>query len=236
MTPTQTLDDIENLLSLMAESEVAIAVNKTVVDWLTSPRVQRITWSNNRSVPGWLFRTDAGTFEEYRGWIEHSGYAAVLLDGAILQISFDFSGPELVGHRLLYFPCPFDLDHSLLMDEDLSLLEIIDLYANPIKANEIRLRSPVRFDYTRGDTNPNHPPSHMTFQWRRVRLPVSAPLSLGHFVHFVFKYFYPDLWSIHQFIREWPVDEILGDSSSLNGTYLSLVAPTGDLTAAAGQF
>ena len=226
MTPNQTLADIENLLSLMAEAEVAIAVNKIVANWLTSPRVQRITWSSNNSVPGWLFRTDSGSFKEYRGWIEHSGYAAVLLDGAILQISFDFSGLELVGHRLLYFPCPFDLDRSLLMDATLSLVDIIDLYADPMNSNEFRLRSPVRFDYLKGDTTPGHTPSHLTFQWRRVRLPVSAPLSLGHFVHFVFKYFYPDLWSVHQFIREWPVDDTQEDSEELNETHLNLVSPS----------
>ena len=211
----------------MAEAEVAIAVNKAVVDWLASPRVQRITWANNKSVPGWLFRTDAGTIEEYRGWIEHSGYAAVLLDGAILQISFDFSGDELVGHRLLYFPCPFDFDRSLLMGTDLSMVEIIDLYADPVSPGEFRLRSPVRFDYTKAEISPDHPPSHMTFQWRRVRVPVSAPLSLGHFVHFVFKYFYPDLWHLHDFIREWPVDDIPDSYRSLNETHLSLGSPTG---------
>ena len=205
MTPRRTLIDIQNLVDSLANAEVAISTNKVVQRWLQPSGYQRITWATNATTEGYLFRNSSPTIEEYVGWVKNSSYSALLLDGSVLQISYDFDGPELVGHRLHYFPCPFDLDDSLV--RELPFLEVVDFYAESLEFDRIRLRTPIRFDFQYDLTTErvHHPRSHLTFQWAYVRLPVTSPLSLGQFIKFVFKNFYPFLWRAHGFIREWPV-------------------------------
>ena len=150
--------------------------------------LHRITWPNNTSVPPCLFRIKSPTVSEYRGWVDSQGYSAILLDGSIIQISYDFDDSALVGHRLLYFPCPFDLELEYL--DTFTLSELIDVYFGE-GTEWVRLRSPVRFDYDPTALSEHHPASHMTFQWSHARIPVKSPLSLGHFIQFVFQNFYP---------------------------------------------
>ena len=203
MTPRRVFFELDNFLTLLLRSEVAILTTKVILQH-GSPGIQRITWAKNKVAPGELFRNTSPTVLEYREWIDKQGYSAVLFDGSILQISYDFENSELAGHRLLYFPCPFDFDQELL--EVFALVDVIDFYRDHETAN-VRLRSPLRFDY-QPDTNlESHPNSHMTFQWSHTRVPVMAPISPGHFIHFVFKNFYPTMWEVHDFLQEWPKHE-----------------------------
>ena len=204
MTPDSLFQELHNFLSLLLRSEVAISTTN-IVQLQASGGFQRITWSNNSAVPGELFRSDSSTVSEYRDWINWQGYSAVLLDGSFIQVSYDFQYSELVGHRLLYFPCPFDLEIEFL--DDLSLPELVSLYLEQ-GIDQIRLRTPVRFDYDPNAISETHPASHMTFQWSHSRIPVMSPLSPGHFIQFVFQNFYPFLWSTHSFLKEWPRVEL----------------------------
>ncbi len=200
MTPDSIIRELTNFLSLLLRSGVAISTTSPVET--RGPRgLRRITWSRNSAVPGDLFRNNSSTVSEYRDWIDWQGYSAVLLDGSFVQISYDFEYAELKGHRLLYFPCPFDLDVELL--NDLPLTELVHLYLDE-GIDNVRLRTPVRFDYDPGASSEIHPASHMTFQWEHSRIPVMSPLSLGHFIQFVFQNFYPYLWNAHPFLKEWP--------------------------------
>ena len=205
MTPQRTLIDIQNLMDALSNSGVAISTNKAVLNWLQSSGRQRVTWATNSRTPGALFRSYSATLQEYVGWVENSSYSALLLDGGILQISYDFDGQIVVAHRLCFFPCPFDLDVSLV--RELPFRDVIELYAESSQFDDIRLRTPVRFDYdfVNAAVNDQHPTTHMTFQWSHVRLPVVSPLSLGHFVRFVFRNFYPSLWRVHSFLHDRPV-------------------------------
>ena len=204
MTPDNLLYELDEFLKLLLESDVALSTTKVVAQ--RGPAgFQRVTWATNTAVPGYLFRLHSATVSEYREWVDCQGYSAVLFDGSLIQMSYDFDYSGLVGHRLLYFPCPFDLDPELL--NGFPLAEVIDFY----QAQEIayvRLRSPVRFDYDPFAGADAHPVSHMTFQWSHSRLPVMAPISPGHFIQFVFKNFYPAMWRVHDFIQEWPRHEI----------------------------
>ena len=200
MTPDRLSRELRDFLSLLLRSEVAISTTN-VVQFRASGGFQRVTWSNNSVVPGDLFRGDSPTVAEYRDWIERQGYSAVLFDGSFIQVSYDFEYSELIGHRLLYFPCPFDLEMNFL--DDLSLIELVHLYQEQ-GIDEVRLRTPVRFDYDPNSSSEIHPASHLTLQWSHSRIPVISPLSPGHFIQFVFQNFYPFLWNAHRFLREWP--------------------------------
>ncbi len=202
MTPVSTIHDLENFLTLLLRSEVARATTK-VVALRGVEGFQRVTWATNSSVPGELFRNESASVSEYREWLRRQGYSALLFDGSIIQISYDFNYTGLIGHRLVYFPCPFNLESELM--DLFDLVEIIDMYSDQDVA-KVRLRSPVRFDFDiRSAAGASHPVSHMTFQWSYTRVPVMAPISLGHFVQFIFRSFYPKMWQVHDFIRDWPL-------------------------------
>ena len=101
--------------------------------------------------------------------------------------------------------CPFDLELEYL--DTFTLSELIDVYFEE-GTDRVRLRTPVRFDYDPTAHSQHHPASHMTIQWSHSRIPVKSPLSLGHFIQFVFHNFYPWLWNAHSFLNEWPRDEL----------------------------
>ena len=204
MTPGSLFRDLNNFLSLLLNSQIALTTT-TVIDVLGHMGNRSITWSNNYSVPGDLFRFDSSTVSEYQRWIESRGYSAILFDGSFVQISYNFRRSELVGHRLLYFPCPFDMDMELL--DEISLPDLIELYSEE-GTGGVKLRTPVRFDYDPSSWKTSHPASHMTFQWANARIAVSSPLSLGHFIQFVFQNFYPTYWYAHEFLNQWPCDEL----------------------------
>ena len=201
MTPDNLLHELENLISLLLDAELALSATK-VVSVRGHGGFERITWATNSQVPGRLFRTPSATVAEYRNWIKWHGYSAILFDGSLLQISYDFENSELIAHRLSYFPCPFDLEVDLL--GAFGLIEVVDMYQTQ-EVPHIRLRAPVRFDYSKVGDSLTHPKSHMTFQWSHTRIPVIAPISLGHFIRFIFKSFYPFMWEVHEFVREWPL-------------------------------
>jgi len=120
------------------------------------------------------------------------------------------------------YPCPVVLelpDHEL----ELPLSDLVDLEIasdfegdlNGINFQEfdsatrlephLRLRSPIRFDYDPRRAGADHPASHVTLAGDECRCPVFGPLSIGHFVRFIFRYFYSIVWQRHSFIREWPL-------------------------------
>lgn len=203
MTPNSLLYELQDFFTLLLESEIAMSATKAIA-LSGASGFRRITWATNTAVPGDLFRKVSPTVSEYRDWVNRQGYSAVLFDGSLVQISYDFSNSDLARHRLLYFPCPFDLDPDLL--RTFSLLEVIDLYQSQNTAS-VRLRSPLRFDFDALANTDTHPASHMTFQWSHARIPVMAPISPGHFIQFVFKSFYPAMWKVHSFLQEWPQHE-----------------------------
>jgi hypothetical protein len=172
-------------------------VNKSVISTIKGKK-RRVTWSQITSSKGCLFRERCASIDEYIEWVKSNSYSALLYDGSFFQITYDFDSDELVGHRLVYYPCPYDIDEQLLRTE--GLLDVIQM----CNQKDIRLRSPLRFDYDKDAFSESHPASHMTLLWEHCRWPVVTPLSLGHFVRFIFKHFYPNLWELHDFINRWP--------------------------------
>ncbi|MDE2935660.1 MAG: DUF2290 domain-containing protein [Chloroflexota bacterium] len=190
-------------MELLQTSDVAHTVNE-VVELGLSRGDTRVTWAGGDQFSGELFRNDSGSIDEYCDWVRANAYSAALFDGSLLQLTFDFSHNRLMGHRLCFIPCPFNLDQKLL--QETSLLEVVDLYRDN-GYEDLRLVSPMRFDYGRTFDPDTHPRSHFTFQSHNCRIPVSTPVLLGNFIEFVFRFFYPIYWMLHSFIREWPTKD-----------------------------
>lgn len=203
MTPAKQRADLQNLLDLLASFGLAVWVRPTIIE-AGQGGVARVTWSAGPRSQHDLFRSESYTIAAYREWLLSGELSAVLFDGAVLQITFDFFGNQLSGHRLAYLPCPVELDddgRDLIVDQP--ILEVIDAYLRTNLEN-IRLRTPVRFDFDAEAAREDHPASHITFNGCECRVPVSGPLSLGDFVDFVFRNFYPQQWKKYAFLRDQP--------------------------------
>jgi hypothetical protein len=200
---TRTLNShrqaIQGFVDLLATAEIAIDTNPALA--IGNGSLVRLTWPSTTAV-GELFREPSFTLETYRGLIAARAFTAVLYDGGLLQVSYDFAGNTVVGHRLAFVPSPFDFDRDVLTR--LPLLDAMDEYASDL--GRLKLRSPIRFDYDLAHAAEEHAAVHATIISPACRWPVVAPLSLGHFVRFVFLRFYPALWSVHRFLREVPHD------------------------------
>ena len=203
LTANQTSTEIRNLIDLLVTSGTAIFTNRIIQ---SSGAATRITWAHHGASTGVLFRGDFCTIDDYRNWILAGAYSAILFDGSIIQLTYDFEYADLIRHRLAYYPCPFDIDQNLLREEP--ILDVIDMFIDG-QQSLVRLRSPLRFDYDAAAQGANHPASHLTLLSPDCRWPVVAPLSPGHFIRFIFHNFYPLLWANLEFIRNWP--QRLGD-------------------------
>ncbi len=137
---------------------------------------------------------------EYCEHVRNQAYLAVLYDGSLLQMSYEFYASRLTGHRLCFYPCPYDIEPDELVAGP--ILDVIDLYRAAADA-PLRLRSPIRFDYDPANASEGHPAVHVHMLWGHCRCAVYAPLSVGHFLQFVFCNFFPGVWAEHKFLRNW---------------------------------
>jgi hypothetical protein len=189
VTTSRTVrDDVTNLLDYLLNAELAIYIN------MVSISNQRVSWHAHRPTAPFLINREDPTLETYRNWVEVGAYSAILLDGALLQITYDVDAGQISRHRLAYVPCPYKLDKRMIREE--ALLDIIDLHVES-EPTKMVLHSTVRFDFDPRAAKLGHPASHMTINSSDCRIACTAPMHVGRFADFVFRNFYPDLWNAH---------------------------------------
>jgi hypothetical protein len=194
MAPSRRVvrDELSNVLAYLLESEIALLTNAV------RDEGERVSWWRFSSASsGFLEFREPPSFAGYRAWVANGDFSALLYDGALLQVSYDFVGTVLVAHRLSWVPCPFLVDEELLQVEP--VLDVLDLYAGGSPADVV-LKTAVRFDFDADRAAPNHPAAHMTINAAHCRIACAAPLRLGHFIDFIFRNFYPDLWQAHPYL------------------------------------
>jgi hypothetical protein len=187
-TSRKIWNELNSLLDYLARSAVAETIAQPVRDGT------RITWQPSGIGGGDLYRHPAPTVDEYISWLRARAYSALLFDGSLLQVTYNFDGDELVGHRLAYVPCPFLIDAELA--RTMPLQELIELYLDD-PAESVVLRATIRFDYDPGAARADHPASHVSINSPGCRIPCVAPLHLSQFTAFVFRHFYPQLRGLH---------------------------------------
>jgi len=199
MTINQLHRDVRNLLNCLSDSGLVIHVNPVCCSRSGLKTV--ISWRSLKGVALPISSTEFASVDEYCDYLRYSSYSAILFDGSLLQVSYEYYRRSLVKHRLCFYPCPFEVDIDLLQSEP--ILDVIDAYREDGE-EYLRLRSPIRFDYNQDMYSKDHPTTHVHMLKPCCRCAVVAPLSLGHFVKFVFSNFYPRAWKDHEFIRQWP--------------------------------
>ena len=126
--------------------------------------------------------------EIYRDLAESRAFNIKMLDGALIQMTYQFVNGGLQKHRLAFFPSP---SLSEFQNDPQSYFED-DLYADIVANNIVHV--PLRFDYDASEDLHQaltHPKSHLTLgQYRNCRIPVSAPLTPLQFTDFLLRNFY----------------------------------------------
>lgn len=115
-------------------------------------------------------------------------YIVKMADGAMIQMTYAFHGPDLSRHRLAFLPSPhleeFQNNPEIYLEDE--------IYADIVARNIVPF--PIRFDYdTREEIYQEleHPKSHLSLgQYENCRIPVSSPLTPFHFMQFILRNFY----------------------------------------------
>jgi hypothetical protein len=195
VTPTSRAvqTEVENILTYLIESELVLYALPVV------SRADVVSWPPTGQE--FLPARELSTTDHYRHWVATRAYSAVLVDGALLQFTYECIGRELVAHRLAYIPAPFEMDRNLLAQEP--ILDVFDMYANG-RAIDVILATAVRFDYEGSSPSSEHPAVHLTINSPSCRIPCAGPLRIGRFIAFVFQHFYPDEWRLHPYLARLP--------------------------------
>lgn len=188
MITTRSLcDSIRNALDFLVEAELLLYANAV------AQRSTRVTWHPHRHVP-FPHGSDPATVDQYLAWVSAGHYTAALPEGSLLQLTYDVEGGEITGHRLAYVPCPV-LDQAQLIQEGEPIVDVVDAYLAAGPASAVVLRSPIRFDFDPAAAKPGHPAVHLTINGSDCRIACHAPMHPYQFIDFVYRHFYPQLWS-----------------------------------------
>jgi len=191
VTTTRSLrDEVRNVLDYLSDAELTLYTNAV------SMSETRVAWHAHQQHAEFLI-TRQHTYEQYLNWVESGSYSAILRDASLLQISYEVRGGKIVAHRLAYVPCPCIISQDALdafLGEGSSISDIVNLNEY---ARDVVFRSPIRFDYDTANAKPGHPASHMTINSPECRIACVAPMHVLRFVDFVYRHFYPRLWSAH---------------------------------------
>ena len=169
----------------------------------TNHRQHRITWVRASGASPYNRSDDIG-YSTYYSILESGDYSILLNDGGIVQVSLDYFGSVLSGHRYAYIPCPiyFDETDLGLVDEEMPFMELIDVLGHEELTNRFRIRPSFRFEYDPNSAQDDHPFSHVHLGRSSSRMPVSRPIRVEQFFRFVFRNFYPSEFAHHSKLYE----------------------------------
>lgn len=175
-----------NVLHALFSEGFAVEINQPIIQ--RSGDSIFVTWSTSSTGQNPLY-TEA-TLNEYERLVRERQYSALLFDNSIIQMSVEFQERQLKKVRLVYFPCPIESFHIDM--SELSILDYLEMTNEKDFRKDITLNGPLRFDYDETAKSDNHPAAHFTIIRNTCRIPTYAPISCGHFLHFIIEQFYPN--------------------------------------------
>ena len=196
-TPTQIEKQINELVKFLVEKGLSDDQNFAFQQPVSSGFV-KITFEGANLVS--IALKDRVYREIYQLLVQERVYNVKMLDGALIQMTYEFSAGTLRRHRLAFFPSPhleeFQNNPDIYLDDE--------IYADVVAKNIVSF--PVRFDYDDRDNHHKvlvHPKSHLTLgQYENCRIPVTAPLTPVRFVDFILRNFYHTAYT--QYADELP--------------------------------
>lgn len=140
-----------------------------------------------------------GALEQYLEWVRQGEFTCLLFDYSLIRASYECMGNAVVGHNLLYWPCPVGF-----LGEVESLSDICDgiemCIDSPRRASEIvslTMRTPMRFDFDPARESEDHALVHLHTQFDDTRLSVQQTMCFPAFMKKVIRTFYRDKWALH---------------------------------------
>ncbi|NED50945.1 DUF2290 domain-containing protein [Micromonospora aurantiaca] len=167
--------------------EVGLANDQNFAFWSDGPNSTKTV--NFANMPPFAPMLKARPYSEmYFEQRESRAYNVRMLDGALIQMVYEFRHDNLERYRLAFLPAP-DLQ-SFQNDPDVYNEDI--LFADVMDPRVVTV--PLRFDFDARDgvsENLVHPKSHLTLgQYKSCRIAATAPLTPFLFAEFVLRSFY----------------------------------------------
>ncbi len=132
--------------------------------------------------------------EKYALINKENNYNVKLLDGALLQLMYQFTanGRELVSHRLAYYPAPHLPNYEAEPEDYESKYFGESEFHDLVELNVVK--TPLRFDFNSdGKTfkEIHHPYSHLHLgEYESCRIPVYSAVCPSSFINFILRNFY----------------------------------------------
>lgn len=183
--PHQIVEQINGIIAYLVEAGLSDSQSYAFLRTMRD-NVEEVTFQNAEYISEAL--RERAYDEVYRYLVQKRAYTVKLLDGALIQIMYTFSGDTLERHRLAFFSAPhleeFQNNPDIYLEDE--------IYADVLAKNIVPF--PIRFDYDcRKEIYEEleHPQSHLTLgQYRNCRIPVTAPVTPFWFIHFILRNFY----------------------------------------------
>lgn len=191
----QLLDDYNDLMDSLITADLLIDANPLEVQEFefvedSGERIRKtdLTWAGASGLS--YLMAEHASIEHYIEIVKRRDFNFCLYDGSLIQIHYQITNDGVVKHRLCFVPCPFS--YSKEDQLGLGLSDIPELMSESDMRRDIRLSSPIRFDFDAKFCDDKHSHSHVTMNQSTCRLPAYGPVSLGHFIRFIFRYFHEE--------------------------------------------
>ena len=184
-SPNQIKEQIDGLISFLVEVSLANDQNST---FRRDSRGEVIHITFEKSGYLSVALKNRSYKEIYQELDRERVYNVKMLDGALIQMTYEFVNMSLQRHRLAFFPSPileeFQQDPAIYLDDE--------IYGDITSRNIVPF--PIRFDYDSREGNYQelvHPKSHLSLgQYPNCRIPVTSPMTPARFVDFILRNFY----------------------------------------------
>ena len=186
LTDTRIKRQIDDVTTYVIESSLSDDQNFAFLRDGNSEGRTEITFQGSQNIA--IAMSNIPYDEIYQSLSENRSYNIKMLDGALIQMMYEFDDRTLLRHRLAFFPSPHLIEFQNSPDAYLE----DELYAEIVAHNIVRF--PIRFDYDASESahvDLVHPKSHLTLgQYENCRIPVTAPLTPFQFMDFILRSFY----------------------------------------------
>lgn len=200
VTSSVVARELRQTLSAFAEFDIATYTNPV----LETPN--RVAWHSHGTSDDFLLSRDDLTVKGYLHWLENGHYNALLPDGSLIQITYEFDGGGVVGHRLAYIPCPIDVtdkDSRELLEEGYPWGDLVR--DKLLIVEDVQMKTAIRFDFDPINAALEHPAAHFTMNTVDCRIACATPMRMGRFLDFIFKTFHPVLYRENAYLRSFPM-------------------------------
>lgn len=173
--------EIKNLTNFLVNK--SISINQNFPKYANN----ELVWENYKNI---AFSLKNETYEKiYNACLDEKDYNIMLLDGAFLQMKYQFHRNKIVGHILSFYPNP---NFEKFQDNPEEFEELYfgnELFTDILDKKTIIF--PIRFDFSDVHTDIIHPRVHCTFgNYKDCRIPITKPISPKRFVSFILRNFY----------------------------------------------